>query len=71
MLTMNEDQVVVAWVLFMQEIELSISLQTIKNESGKIDSNKANTFSRTSWWYWFNRRHLELNIHQAKGLDIN
>jgi hypothetical protein len=46
MLTMNEDQVVVAWVLFMQEIELSISLQTIKNESGKIDSNKANTFSR-------------------------
>jgi hypothetical protein len=26
---------------------------------------------RSSQWYWFKRRHLELNIRQAKGLDIN
>ncbi len=26
---------------------------------------------KTSWWYWFKRTHLELNICQAEGLDIS
>jgi len=25
----------------------------------------------SSWWYWFKSTHPELNIRQAKGLDIN
>jgi len=46
MLSVEEDHVVVTWVLFMQKVGLLISLQWIKNESGRTNSNKANTFSR-------------------------
>ncbi len=40
MLIVEEDQVMVAWVLSMQKIGPT----TITNESCRIDSNKANTF---------------------------
>jgi len=43
MLIVKEDQIVVAWVLFMHEVGLSLSCNN-SNESGKMHLDKANTF---------------------------
>ncbi len=44
MLIKEENQVVVSWVLFMQEVGLPINLQQFKMKMIEIDSSKANTF---------------------------
>jgi hypothetical protein len=59
----------------MQKVGLSISLQQLKMKVTKLTKTRPTPFRgrvpKTSWWYQFKKRHLELNIHQAEGLDIS
>jgi len=74
-LIVEGDQVMVVWVFSMQEVGLSISLQQLKMKVAKLTQTRLTPFQkgvpRSSWQYWFKRRHLELNIDQAEGLDNN
>jgi hypothetical protein len=71
----KEDKVVVFWVLAMQDVGLSISVQQLKMKVAKFTQTKSTPFQggilKTSWWYWFKCKHLEFNICQVQGLDIN
>jgi hypothetical protein len=69
------NQVVVFWVLAMQDVGLSISVQQLKMKVAKFTQTRLTPFQgrvlRTSLWYWFKYRHLEFNICQVQGLDIS
>jgi hypothetical protein len=74
MLTIEEDQV---WLLGFCYAGrwATFSLQQLKMKVAKLIQTKTTPFQRrvlgSSWWYLFKRRHLELNICQVEGLDIN
>ncbi len=44
MLTKEEDSIVIAWTLTMQECKLSISLQQLKMKGCKVDQKRVTQF---------------------------
>jgi hypothetical protein len=57
----EEDVIVIAWVLGMQECGLSITLQQLKMKVAELTQTKPTPLkhgvSGKTWWYWFNRKH--------------
>jgi hypothetical protein len=66
---------IVTWVLGMQECELLITLQQLKMKIVEFTQTRPTPFKhgipRKSWWNWFSRRHLEINIRVVEGLEVS
>ncbi len=64
-LIVEKNQIMVVWVLSMQEIGLSIGLQQLKMKVTKLTQTRPTPFGgrvpRSFWWYWFKKRHHELD----------
>jgi hypothetical protein len=73
-LTNEKNVVIVRWVLIMQEVGLPITLQQLKMKMLEFTQTRLapfyNGIPSASWWYWFKHCHLEINIKQAKRLEV-
>jgi hypothetical protein len=58
----------------MQEVGLPITLQQLKMKMVEGTQTRPTPFYNgihgASWWYWFQHRHLEFNIGQAKRFEV-
>jgi hypothetical protein len=75
MLTKEEDQTVVAWTLGMQECGLFITLQQLKMKVAEVTQTRPtplkNGMPTESWWHWLQKRHPNISIKVAEGLEVS
>ncbi len=74
-LLIDEEAVIVEWVFGIHKCGLSMSLHQLKLKVGELTQTHATPFNngipRTSQWHQFKRRHPEISVRLAKGLDIS
>ncbi len=74
-LTKEKDAIVITWTLSIQKCGPSISLQQLKMKVLKIRKARVTPFQdripSNNWWYRFKCKHLEVDIWQAKGLEVS
>ncbi|KAH9292343.1 hypothetical protein KI387_042469 [Taxus chinensis] len=72
-LTENEEQEIVTWCKDMAELGHGLEVIHLKAYVAHICQSRPNPFNDglpgKSWWYGFRRRHPDLTIRTAEGLD--
>jgi hypothetical protein len=72
-LTESEEQQLVQYVFAMQELGFPLTILQLKLKVAMMTQDRDTPFTNgvpsTGWLHWFRRRHPELSVRLAQGLD--